>query len=454
MDSPNDLDGPEPGPLAPGERCVFDLSPATMMVISARDGQVLAMNQAGRKLFGAALSVKGLRVEGEADRLLLQVEGDHRRLPLRCMPLGGREDVFLAALADELRPELGGDSPVERVLPSLGILTSRILHDVRNLIFPLACHMDLAMASVDTTSEAYTSLLEVQAACRRCEEELDKLSALSVTQAGSERFVHVEDVLERAALLLRYILPRKIEIDIQVEDATHLIRVSPTGFQRLLIDLAALAHDRREQAEGLALSARSEGDDVLLTLHLDSPRPGRPEDFEHERRCIEDVLAREEVPATIELNIEVEAAALDFEVRIKSPATASTSQLESRGIESGRGERVIILHHQPMMRDLMRNYLDGKGYACSTRATLEALLEDLRDGVDAVVADASTEEVRQLVRTIETGGAPGLAALIVCRGQFDDRAPAISSRRLDHPFRMDEVAAALRNLLDTGDSPS
>lgn len=443
-----------PAPLDLAARCVFELSPATMMVVASRDGRVLELNDAGRRLLGAAQRANKLHVvcsEDGADALLLQIETDHRHLPLRCMPVPGRDDVFLAALVEPGRLEIGLDSTADRVLPSIGAVTDRILHDVRNLIFPLVCHMDLAMASVDTTTEAYASLLEVQASCRRCESELEKFSALSATMNQVIRFVHVEDVLERAALLLRYVLPRRVEMDVQVASGTRLIRVSPTEFQRFLVDIVSLAHGRREQAESLLLEASGEADDVVLELRLGAPRFGSNRDYERERDGIRKVLHSRVIGDEIEVDVAVSPGGLVFSVRVKGSATASSHQLESRGIESGRGERVLVLHHQPMMRDLIRNYLSGKDYVCEGVGTLDALLDRLEQGIQAVVADISTEETRQLIAEIEAGRAPELAALVVCRGNLD-QTPPIPSRRLEHPFRMDEVAGALRGLLDAKDS--
>ncbi|MCB9833105.1 MAG: PAS domain-containing protein [Planctomycetes bacterium] len=434
--------------LGSAARTVFELSPATMMVVASRDGRVVELNSAGRRLLGPAFQAEALKVilDGDAGRLVLQIEDDEHRFPVRCMPIPEAQDQFLATLVEETGPEVLSDT-FGSVLPSIGAVTDRILHDVRNLILPLVCHMDVAMASVDVTSEAYSSLLEVQASCRRCEGELEKLSALSASRGLPERYVHVEDVLDRAALLLRYVLPRQVKIDTAAEEVERLIRVSPTEFQRLLVDVTSLAHGRRDAIRAVRLCAEEEDEDLLLRLEIRAPREASAPDYVGEQVGITKVLAsRVDVPH-VETSVKVTPEGLEFLLRVKKPLTVSSRQLENREIAGGRGERVLVLHHLPMMRDLLKNYLAGKGYVCSAHATLDEVLDLLQQGSDALVADLSTDEIDKIRHAVREGRVARLAAMVVCRGEIKRELP-LPARRLDHPFRMDEVAGALRSLLD------
>ena len=439
--------------LDPQARSVFELSPAAMLLVDAADGRVVELNAAGHQLFGGAFRAGTMNVvrgddDGDEHELLLHLEGRHRRLPLNRRALPDREDLYLAALVDERRPELLPENLAERVLPPIGAMTDRILHDVRNLILPLSCHMDLAMASVDTTSEVYHALLEVQGACRRCEGELEKLATLSGTRETPPRFLHVEDVLERCALLLRYLLPRQVEIKVDVEVGTRLINASPNDLQRRVVHLAGLAHDRRARVKSLLLGSRNVDDGVVMTIALGAPVSTDEDTLALERESLGEQLDGDGQSLTVA--VELDAEGIEFELRVASSACARPEDFDEKGGAPGHGERVAILHSRPMMRDLISHYLESKNYKPEICPSCDDLLDALADGRDAVVADVSDVEAAHIAEAIDRGETPGLRALVLSRGHFRTDAD-IPYQRLQPPFRIDEVASSLRSLLDEAD---
>src|SRR6185436_17512462 len=121
----------------------------------------------------------------------------------------------------------------ERLMEVVGNVTDRILHDLRNFLLPLASHLELAMASVDHTTEAYRSLLDVRAACGHCQESLSNLAALVKPDEQGERIAHIKDVLDPVVTILRYLMQRRIKIRMNAADGTPPIKMPAYSLQRL-----------------------------------------------------------------------------------------------------------------------------------------------------------------------------------------------------------------------------
>ena len=72
----------------------------------------------------------------------------------------------------------------QEVVSAISELTEGIVHDARNLIFPLLGQIELAIASVVNDTADHQSLLALQSTCRRCQQALTELAEVATRQSS------------------------------------------------------------------------------------------------------------------------------------------------------------------------------------------------------------------------------------------------------------------------------
>ena len=449
------------------EEWLLDNSRSALIVMRAPEGIVLRMNERARRFIAMPLT------EGSSTLSQILVPADRARLVAALDRLaggadlgitglhidrgGGRSEVFDAAFHP--RPDNGRitwlvelvESGAEidertredvRLFEVVGNVTDRVLHDLRNLLLPLATHVELAMASVDQTSEAYRSLLDVRAACAHCQDNLTDLADIVRPETTGETVAHVKDVVDRVGTILRYVVQRRARVRLQTVDGTPPIRVPAHELQRFLVSAAAHAADiAGPDAKSLLVAARPGSSPQSVVVEISVETGGRPLGEAVDAAEVQDIL-RKVLPG-VEASVRCERTEKELRFAIEfEAARGEAPPADLRGHES-----LLLVLDESMARELLRNYFTSKGYVVRTAVGLDDAKAILAADatIEAVIYDTQDVAARdaEIVEALTRGG----RKLLLC----DSREGAKSRdgvRIVTRPYRVVDLSRSLRALLN------
>ncbi|MCA9322989.1 MAG: hypothetical protein KDB53_19770 [Planctomycetes bacterium] len=381
---------------------LFEAHQACYLVFGKDDGKIRRANGKVLTHFGDRLRlgetrIRDLFVHSDAERVddaMAEIVGSPSRRsvvneayfrPRDSLPVP--VDIVLADFGiDQILMEVShcpvgnGAKAAEPLLTKSGDVTARVLHDVRNLLFPLVGQVELAMASIEPESSAYAPLLEVIAACRRCESTLTQIEAITMTPTSPPSIIYTADLFERLRLVLRYTVSRNLDFDLQIADDTPPIRPPRPDFQRSIANLMSAVLQERD--------ARSQ---VMLTANLIDARRVRYE-FTIRGSVIPGARGNSHAAAILAADLGISLTENDDEaILLIDLEGRRTTALVTADEPLGRGETVLVLHTRPMPRDVLRGYLRGCGFEVETFDHAGALTTRMGEGpVSAIVAELET----------------------------------------------------------------
>ncbi|RYJ02207.1 MAG: PAS domain-containing sensor histidine kinase [Acetobacteraceae bacterium] len=250
-------------------RGLFDAAPDGMALLD-REGAILAANPALGRLAGPTLALRpGLpaaRLVAPADRpgLALLLAARQGTEPLRVEPFRAAPADPAAAPDAEwsltVEPLPGGDRLLLRVLDrtaerraearlaasarleTIGRLAGGIAHDFNNLLTAILGGAD-ALRGGGLAPSALAELAGMEDAARRGAALVAQLLAFARQQRLQPRILAVNQAITAMAPLLRRLLGDGLRLDLALEEPGRRIRVDPTQFDQVLLNLAVNARE-------------------------------------------------------------------------------------------------------------------------------------------------------------------------------------------------------------------
>ncbi|HSM93147.1 MAG TPA: PAS domain S-box protein [Anaeromyxobacteraceae bacterium] len=488
-----------------------DLTAALMKVF-----KVVAVNAAGRALVGAdsletleggreriyppesheryrevilqlAEGRAGVRAEGWSGT----VSGERRWIETRAGVIPGHEadwrrllfasaDMTERRRAEEERAAMQERLRLSEKLEAVGRLAGGIAHDFNNILSGILGYTELSLLSLERGSDLHDHQQRIREATLRARDLVRQILAFSRRDSANRRVVDVPTVVAEALTLMRTGVPSTVTLETRIDPAAGTTLADPTQLHQIVLNLASNARD--------AVSAYGHIEVAVEPVELHGEIPGLPSGH-YVRLRVRDDGAGMDAPTRARLfepymttkahagghglglavvhgivaasggAIQVESAPGEgstFDVylpRSQLPAAASSTQARQ---EPARGERILVVDDEPLVRNAHRRLLESLGYRVDVAS----------DGVQALELVSRSPGAFDLVLTDQTmprlSGAdlarellrrrPG-ARVILCTGYSDrvdeERARAIGLRALlAKPIDRETLAAAVRRALE------
>lgn len=458
------------------EQLLFEKSRSAWVIVDGKSGALVDANPRARELLGGsnraseefwtlfdpknadrvrtAVLSTGAVAPRFLDQLTMLLPGGRTmlvELRLSARPDQGRITWLVEIDSEDFGSQPGLPTRPERLMEVVSNVSDRILHDLRNYLMPLTTHVELAMASVDQTSDAYRSLLEVRAACGTCQTSLSNLADIVRPKNPGERVAHARDVLDRAATILRYLLQRRVAIQVDVRDGTPPIRVPAYVLQRFLVGLAGRGAERRSGARVVKFYAQPTHDERRASISIDIEGLSPADESARESETAEAQNQIRALPQEAAATIRTESGPIWLRYALELDAF-STNSAPQAALNLTGSEDIVVVHDDALTRDILKNYFAAKGYHVLAGGNPREVLSTLAGGHPGtlVVLDLQPSAGDPLDYLDGFMNSPGVRRILVCgQGDIENRIPATARLRfLRKPYRVVELATLVRNMLD------
>ncbi|TCH97158.1 response regulator [Roseococcus sp. SYP-B2431] len=195
---------------------------------SLEGGLLIRPGDEAARVFPAAAEVMAAALRGETP-IAVPVEGGGR---LRALPLGGAGAMIL------LEPAAGGSARLE----ILGRLAGGIAHDFNNLL-GVILGASTALRRIAAQPEAAEELGAIEGAAQRGTALVRQLLAFARQQVMAPRIVELNESVRQLAILLPRLLGAGIVLELELEEPSRRIRVDPSQWDQVLLNLVVNARD-------------------------------------------------------------------------------------------------------------------------------------------------------------------------------------------------------------------
>ncbi|MEN3975179.1 ATP-binding protein [Emcibacter sp. SYSU 3D8] len=373
-------------------------------------------------------------------------------------------------------------------MESVGQLTGGLAHDFNNLLAVIIGNMELAEETLAEAPGASKSLLrKALNAAERGALLIQRLLAFSRRQALSPKVVDVNALLLGLSDILDHALGDGIRLRRDLTREPWLVRVDPTQLESVILNMAINARDAMPLGGDLTIVTRNDcfaeetmaGKDSLpagdyVTITVSDTGTGMPPDVLD--RIFEPFFTTKDTGRGSGLGLSMaygfvrqsggaiearsepgEGTRLTFYLprhRDETGAVASTRNAAAG--PPGYGERIMLVEDDAAVRDLLVRRLSGMGYEVVPVDNAVKALKMLREtsAVDLLLTDVVLpgglygDKLAEQARALR----PGLKVLFMS-GYPKNATDKMGQIGLDDPvlrkpFRNQELAAQLRQLLD------
>ena len=159
-------------------------------------------------------------------------------------------------------------------MEAVGLLAGGVAHDFNNLLTIITGIGELLLADVGETDPDRPMIDELIIAARRGADLTRKLLAFSRRSVVEVRVFDVNEAIRQTTTLMQRLLTERVTFTMQLNPDVGLARMDPSGFDQLLLNLAANAHDAMPGGGAFAIrtSAVDLTDTQTATHHLPAGR--------------------------------------------------------------------------------------------------------------------------------------------------------------------------------------
>ncbi len=154
-------------------------------------------------------------------------------------------------------------------LETLGLVASSAAHDFNNVLTAILGYADLAGMEIAEGGPGQSEIAEIRVAATRAAELVKEVLAPNRKLAGGTVSVNLSEVVGSLEGMLRRIVGKSVEVEIDFSDRAERVRVDPSRLERALFNLAANAR------EALAKSPDTGGLFELSTRSVEIDAVGR-----------------------------------------------------------------------------------------------------------------------------------------------------------------------------------
>jgi PAS domain S-box-containing protein len=128
-------------------------------------------------------------------------------------------------------------------LESVGRLAGGVAHDFNNMLGVILGHTDLAMLQTDAKHPLYGHFRKIRDAAQRSAALTQQLLAFARCQTISPQVINVNSTVTETLHMLRSLIGENIEVSWLPGDETYPVKIDPSQFSQLLVNLCVNARD-------------------------------------------------------------------------------------------------------------------------------------------------------------------------------------------------------------------
>jgi signal transduction histidine kinase/ActR/RegA family two-component response regulator len=376
-------------------------------------------------------------------------------------------------------------------MEAVGQLASGIAHDFNNVmgVVLTASHLISAKSSNADISR-YAKMIEE--ATLRGSSIAKQLLQFSRADAVKLAPVSLTQTILDAKKFLEHSFPKTIEIDVDINVEHGLVMADAGQIHQMILNLCINARDaileRKDRSSGgkilITMKSMSGQDiekrygwsagDEYIVLSVSDDGVGMPEEIR--RRIFDPFFTTKGVGKGTGLGLSIvhgiakaHKAIVDVESQtgvgstfyVCLPAIANPEPgipVGQVGQERGRGEKILVIEDEPLLRDLLTDFLSGAGYDVVKAADGEegvAMYREHSDSINLVLSDIGLPKLDGEQACHEILKTNPHAKVILCTGFIEEQKKASLLERgvvdiLHKPYKVAEVLSAVRSALDHG----
>ncbi len=303
-------------------------------------------------------------------------------------------DISERKHAESERVRLEGQLLHAQKMESIGRLAGGIAHDFNNLLTPILGYSDLLLSELTPPDPRYESVCHIRKAADRAKDLTRQLLSFGRRQTLELRPVDMADIVQRFEPMLRRTIREDIDLVIDIGSDVNYVRADMGQIEQILMNLAVNAQDAMPNGglltrgvEGFNLDEDSAeqypnmtpGEYVMLSVS----DTGVGMSAATQRRLFDPFFTTKEVGKGTGLGLSTVYGIVKqhggfvsvysevgkgsvfklYFPRISKPVVTTTDAATGREEpRSGKGEVVLIVEDNPMVRDLACEVLRRLGY--------------------------------------------------------------------------------------------
>ncbi len=165
-------------------------------------------------------------------------------------------------------------------LASIGLLASRVAHELNNPLASILMNVNLLMEELDENSNLYSELQKIDEDATRCQRTIDDLLDFSKHNKLKKVSCNLNNLVERALSMVKYRLnSKRITVVQDLSGNLPLVYCDPDRIQQVLINIIINAVQAMLENEILTVTTCPNGDFVEVAVR--DTGPGIPQDIRH-----------------------------------------------------------------------------------------------------------------------------------------------------------------------------
>lgn len=376
-------------------------------------------------------------------------------------------------------------------MQAVGQLAGGIAHDFNNLLTAIIGFCDLLLTRHGPEDESFPDVMQIKQNANRAANLTRQLLAFSRRQTLRPKVIDIRDTLNDLSTLLRRLIGANIRLDLEHDQKLGLVRVDPSQFDQVIINLVVNARDAmaeggrilirtrnlmRREARTIAALQLPPGDYVLIEVQDTGhgiPRDVLPKIFEPffttkdvgagtglglstvygiVQQTGGSIVVESEIGQGTTFRIALPRYLAEAEV-----ATADAPEAVDKGRDEAPGsETILMVEDEDAVRNFAVRALRRQGYDVLDAPTGEEAIElmDAHEGrIDLLISDVVMPSMDgPTLARLAIEKRPDLKVIMIsgyAEEQFRKSLdPGLDFTFLAKPFTLKQLAALVREVLD------
>ncbi|MCC6427665.1 MAG: response regulator [Phycisphaerales bacterium] len=376
--------------------------------------------------------------------------GEDEKLRFRLAPLPAADEQLILALVlehDRIRP-VQAELRHAQKLEIVGQLAGGIAHDFNNLITAIFGYLDIARRTLDNDHPAHTAIEGIREAAEQAAGVTRTLLTFTRKAAPERSRVNLKDLVWQSAKLLRRAMPASIQLITPADTSDPVwINADANQIQQVILNLALNARDALPRGGTIRLLADYATDriadgepqsvavltvsdtgggiapdvlprifDPFFTTKVDTGHSGLG------LAIIQDIIRSHEGSIAVKTGLgQGTTFRVDFPA---SEPAAAPAQRESTPSTQARGELLLIVEDDPLVRQIIASQLRQFGFSvmeAGAASVAASLADQNRSLISLIICDLELPDISgdKLVEQLRTTGIVVPIILITGNIQFD-----------------------------------
>ncbi len=365
-------------------------------------------------------------------------------------------------------------------LNTVGLLTGGVTHDFHNLLSVINGYCEILAPKIATVPAAQKDLQEIHRAGLKAAALTRQILEFSRRREGEPRVVNFNTLIREIAEIIRRTMGEEITVELRLASDLGNVRIDPTQFQQVLLNLCINARDAMTRGGKLTLRtlnhrvtvpadrrAPDMEDGAYAGMQVTDTGPGIP--AETLKNIFEPFYTTKPhgtglgLPIALgimrenrgHLLVRSAPGGTTFEVYLPETAEPEQASVTKLGtLPAMRGtETVLIVEEDDVLRKMIAGILSTDGYsvtAADTPLAAATMLKTTRLRPQLVLIQGSSKEGGELVRQLHAEN-PALRLICTSSKVLSESlhtVPATSLVHLPKPFALSTLLLKARGLLD------